>query len=140
MTPPITPARLAHEAEALLGTRFRLHGRDPATGLDCIGLLVAAMARGGQAIAVPTGYPLRLRELGQWLPDPAACGFAPAREPFRAGDVVMLQPGPAQFHLALADRALGWIHAHAGLRRVVREGALPAGIITAHWRLRRTRK
>lgn len=136
----MTPARLAREAEALLGTRFRLHGRDPATGLDCIGLLVAAMARGGQIIAVPTGYPLRLRELAQWLPDPVTCGFAAAREPFRAGDVVMLQPGPAQFHLAIADRALGWIHAHAGLRRVVREGALPAGTITAHWRLRRTRK
>ena len=136
----MTPARLAREAEALLDTRFRLHGRDPATGVDCIGLLVAAMARGGQMIAVPTGYPLRLRDLAQWLPDPAACGFSAAQGPFRAGDVVMLQPGPAQFHLAIADRTLGWIHAHAGLRRVVREGALPAGTITAHWRLRRTRK
>ena len=140
MTSRITPARLARAAEALLGTRFRLHGRDPGTRLDCIGLLVAAMARGGRSIAVPTGYPLRLRDLAQWLPDPATCGFVAAREPFRAGDVVMLQPGPAQFHLAIADRALGWIHAHAGLRRVVREAALPAGTITAHWRLRRTRK
>ena len=136
----MTPARLAREAEALVGTRFRLHGRDPATGLDCIGLLVAAMARGGRQIAVPTGYPLRLRELASWLPDPAACGFAAAREPFRPGDVVMLQPGPAQFHLAIADRTCSWIHAHAGLRRVVCEAALPTGTITAHWRLRRTRK
>ena len=140
MTPRITPARLARAAEALVGTRFRLHGRDPATGLDCIGLLVAAMTRGGQVIAVPTGYPLRLHNLAQWLPDPAACGFTEAHEPFRVGDVVMLQPGPAQFHLAIADRALGWVHAHAGLRRVVREAALPAGLITAHWRLRRSRK
>ena len=140
MTPRVTPARLARAAKDLIGTRFRLHGRDPATGLDCIGLLVAAMARGGQPIAVPTGYPLRLRDLTQWLPDPAACGFAEACKPFRAGDVVMIQPGPAQFHLAIADRALGWIHAHAGLRRVVREAALPAGTITAHWRLRQTRK
>jgi cell wall-associated NlpC family hydrolase len=136
----MTPARLACEAEALLGTRFRLHGREPATGLDCIGLLVAALARGGQHIAVPTGYPLRLRELAQWLPDPDTCGFADAREPFRPGDVVMLQPGLAQFHLAIADRSLGWIHAHAGLRRVVREPALPNGTLTAHWRLRRIRK
>lgn len=136
----MTPARLARAAEALLGTRFRLHGRDPATGLDCIGLLVAALARGGQIIAVPTGYPLRLRELAQWLPDPGGLGFAAAREPFRPGDVVMLQPGPAQFHLAIVDRGLGWIHAHAGLRRVVREAELPAGTITVHWRLRRTRK
>ena len=136
----MTPARLARETEALSGTQFRLHGRDPATGIDCIGLLVAALARGGQHIVVPTGYPLRLRELAQWLPDPAACGFVLAREPFRPGDVVMLQPGPAQFHLAIADRGLGWIHAHAGLRRVVREAALPSGIVIAHWRLRRIRK
>ena len=136
----MTPARLAREAEALLGTRFRLHGRDPATGIDCIGLLVAALARGGNHIAVPTGYPLRLRELAHWLPDPEACGFAPAREPFRPGDVVMLQPGPAQFHLAIADHGLGWVHAHAGLRRVVHEAALPGGTVIAHWRLRRIRK
>ena len=136
----MTPARLAREAEALLGTRFRLHGRDPATGLDCIGLLVAALARAGHHITVPTGYPLRLRQLALWLPDPAVCGFAPACEPFRPGDVVMLQPGPAQFHLAIADRGLGWIHSHAGLRRVVREAALPVGTVTAHWRLRRIRK
>ena len=136
----MTPARLAREAGALLGTRFRLHGRDPATGIDCIGLLVAALARGGHQIIVPTGYPLRLRELAPWLPDPEACGFAPAREPFRGGDVVMLQPGPAQFHLAIADRGLGWVHAHAGLRRVVREAVLPSGTVIAHWRLRRIRK
>ena len=28
---------LAEAAAALVGSRFRLHGRDPATGLDCIG-------------------------------------------------------------------------------------------------------
>ena len=140
MTPPITAKRLAREAEALIGTPFRLHGRDPATGLDCIGLLAAAMACAGQPIALPTGYPLRLRELAQWLPRAATLGFAEARGAYRAGDVVMLQPGPAQFHLAIADRGLGWIHAHAGLRRVVRDAALPAGTIAIHWRLRRTGK
>ena len=131
----MTPARLAHEAEQLVGTRFRLHGRDPATGLDCIGLLAAAMARGEQPLALPTGYPLRLRDLGQWLPAPQACGFAPAQLPFEPGDVVMLQPGPAQFHLAIADRSHGWIHAHAGLRRVVHASILPGGPLTHHWRL-----
>ena len=140
MTPAITAKRLASAAEVLIGTPFRLHGRDPLTGLDCIGLLGAAMARGGHPITLPTGYPLRLRDLGQWLPDPASIGFARARSACRAGDVVLLQPGAAQFHLAIADRSGGWIHAHAALRRVVRDAALPAGTITAHWRLRRTRK
>ena len=136
----MTPLRLAREAEVLVGAKFRLHGRDPATGLDCIGLLAAAMAGGGCPITVPTGYPWRLRDLSAWLPDPATCGFKPVTEPFRAGNVVMLQPGPAQFHLAIADRGLGWIHAHAGLRRVVREAALPSGALFAHWRLRPVRK
>lgn len=136
----MSPLHLAHEAESLVGTRFRLHGRDPATGLDCIGLLSAAMARGGQPVVLPTGYPLRLRDLAQWLPRPVSLGFAEVRSAVRPGDVVMLQPGPAQFHLAIADRTLGWVHAHASLRRVVRDAELPAGPITAHWRLRRTRK
>ena len=128
-------ARLARAAQQLVGTHFRLHGRDPQTGLDCIGLLAAAMARAGQRIAVPTGYPLRLRDLAQWLPQPAELGFALAEPPYQAGDVVMVQPGPAQFHLAIADPALGWIHAHAGLRRVVRDAALPGGTPLHHWRL-----
>ena len=136
----MTPLRLAHAAEALVGTPFRLHGRDLATGLDCIGLLAVAMACAGEPIALPTGYPLRLRDLAMWMPRPATLGFAKARGPFRPGDVVMLQPGAAQFHLAIADRTLGWVHAHAGLRRVVRDAALPAGTIAIHWRLRRTRK
>ncbi len=131
----MTPARLANEAEQLVGTRFRLHGRDPATGLDCIGLLAATMARGGQALVLPTGYPLRLRDLAQWLPAPESCGFADAELPFEPGDVVMLAPGPAQFHLAIADRSLGWVHAHAGLRRVVRGSTLPGGPLIHHWRL-----
>ena len=128
-------ARLARAAQQLVGTHFRLHGRDPQTGLDCIGLLAAAMARAGQPIAVPTGYPLRLRDLAQWLPLPADLGFALAEPPYQSGDVVMVQPGPAQFHLAIADPALGWIHAHAGLRRVVRDAALPTGTPLHHWRL-----
>ncbi len=134
----MTARRLAREAEQLVGTPFRLHGRDPETGLDCIGLLAAAMARAGRTITVPTGYPLRLRQLDRWLPDPASCGLRLARGRFAPGDVLLLQPGPAQFHLAIADRKLGWIHAHAGLRKVVRDAALPGGTIIHHWRLLRT--
>ncbi|MFM5895188.1 MAG: hypothetical protein ACKOQM_12265 [Novosphingobium sp.] len=132
-----TPLRLAHAAEALAGVPFRLHGRDPATGVDCIGLLGAAMARAGRPMALPSGYPWRLRDLAQWLPAPEDCGFSEARGPVRPGDAIMLQPGPAQFHLAIAARDLRWVHAHAGLRRVVISAELPAGPIIAHWRLRR---
>lgn len=129
-------AALAEAAAALVGTRFRLHGRDPHTGLDCIGLLGAAMATIGRPIALPRGYPLRVSALNLWLPDLASCGFAPAAGQARPGDVVLLAPGPAQFHLAIAGPDADWIHAHAGLHRVVCQPQIPDGRIIHHWRLR----
>lgn len=126
--------RLARAAEALVGTPFRLHGRDPATGLDCIGLFAAAMATAGRDIAVPTGYPLRVRRLEGWLPDPASCGLCPAQGGVEAGDVLLIAPGPCQLHLLIAGASGGWIHAHAGLRRVVEDKLRPAGHLIHHWR------
>lgn len=131
----MTPGQLASEAAKLVGGPFRLHGRDPHSGLDCIGLLAAAMAAAGRPIVVPTGYPLRLNDLTRWLPDPQAWGFVATSLPFEAGDVVLTQPGPGQFHLAIAGPAQTWIHAHAGLRRVVSETEFRAGSILHHWRL-----
>lgn len=135
-----TPLRLAQAAEALDGTPFRLQGRDPATGLDCIGLLSAAMARAGAAVSLPSGYPWRVCDLDRWLPAPESIGFAKASGAVKAGDFVILQAGPAQFHLAIAVRDGRWAHAHAGLRRVVITSQLPEGPIAVHWRLRRKRK
>lgn len=131
----MTGPDLARATEGLIGTPFRLHGRDPAFGLDCIGLLGAALARAGRPVELPTGYTLRLRSLEGWLPHPRSLGFGVAERPFVPGDVVLLAPGPAQFHLAIAAADGAWIHAHAGLRRVVREPGLPAGTLTHHWRL-----
>ena len=132
----LTGQALARAALTLEGIAWRLHGRDPAHGLDCIGLLSAAMTRAGQPIALPGGYPLRLTALDGWLPDPLALGFVEAATPVCPGDVVLIRPGPAQFHLAiaLADDGREWIHAHAGLRRVIRSSALP-GPMVGHWRL-----
>lgn len=126
---------LSRAAAALVGTPWRLHGRDPATGLDCIGLLGAALAVIGRPVTLPTGYPLRLRQLDGWLPEPAILGFIAATDPAAPGDVVLLRPAPAQVHLAIAAEPGGWIHAHAGLRKVVHQTALPAGERLGHWRL-----
>ena len=56
---------LAEAAVAFAGTRFRLHGRDPETGLDCIGLLAAALTRIGRVSETAFGWhstppPLRI--------------------------------------------------------------------------------
>ena len=131
----MSSAALAQAAAELVGTRFLLHGRDPATGLDCIGLLSAALARAGRAAALPNGYTLRMRDPAQWLPPPEALGFARAELPFQPGDAVLLRLGAVQVHLAIAAPDGGWIHAHAGLRRVVHQPALPDGTILHHWRL-----
>ena len=126
---------LARAAEALVGPKFRLHGRDPATGLDCIGLLAAALAAIGKPAPLPTGYTFKLRRLDNWLPDPAACGFAITDEPMIAGDVVLLDLGPCQQHLAIIAGSGRFIHAHAGLRRVVDgSGPLP-GPVRHQWRM-----
>ena len=57
----MTGEDLARAALGLKGAPFRLHGRDPATGLDCIGLFAVAMARAGRPVALPNGYALRVQ-------------------------------------------------------------------------------
>lgn len=126
---------LAEAAAALEGSPWRLHGRKPATGLDCIGLLAAALEAVGRPVPLPTGYPLRLRDLAGWMPDPATLGFEPAAAPVEPGDVTLVRLGPAQVHLAIAGPVGGWIHSHAGLRKVVHQNQLPDGEILGRWRL-----
>ncbi len=127
---------LATAAEALVGTRFRLHGRDPASGLDCIGVFAAAMAGIGRPLAVPNGYAMRLRDIAEFRPLAPTFGFEEITGAVRPGDVLMFAVGPVQFHLGIMGRSSGGlVHAHAGLRRVVIGSAgsdwRPAG----HWRL-----
>lgn len=128
-------AALAQAAFALVGAPFRLHGRDPAGGLDCIGVLAASLKALGRDTRLPTGYPLRLSQLHRWLPDPAPLGFAPTDDAIRPGDVVIRDLGAGQFHLLVAAPLGGFVHAHAGLRRVIHSADLPSGKTAGHWRL-----
>ncbi|MCW1429147.1 peptidoglycan endopeptidase [Novosphingobium sp. JCM 18896] len=130
----MTGEDLARAAEALVGARFRLHGRDPATGLDCLGVLTAAFAGCGRKLVLPTGYALRApipRDVDALA---AAGGLVPAVGSVASGDVMLLHAGPGQIHCAIATAA-GHVHAHAGLRRVVVTPGVPAGTILRHWRL-----
>jgi hypothetical protein len=131
MTGPV----LAQAAASLVGSRFRLHGRNPASGLDCVGLLEAALRLTGRDVSLPTGYSLRHSRPACWLPDPASCGFANVSGAFLPGDAILVQTAVGQVHLAIAGRTAGWVHAHAGLRRVVISPQRPAGPILQHWRL-----
>jgi cell wall-associated NlpC family hydrolase len=130
----MTGDELAVAAERLIGCRFRLHGRDPATGLDCVGVLDAALRACGQRPVLPTGYALRTRQPDRLLPPPASCGLAPAAGPIASGDVLLVAAGPAQAHLVIAASGGRFVHAHAALRRVV---AMPGPLsdpVLHHWR------
>lgn len=126
---------LARAAKALVGAPFRLHGREPATGLDCVGVLAASLTACGLPVRLPAGYALRMRALPDLAPFAADSGFIPARGPVQSGDVLLVQVGPIQFHLLVAIRADRFIHAHAGLRRVVAGAMPPNWAVIQHWRL-----
>ncbi|HWK40576.1 MAG TPA: hypothetical protein VNR60_01475 [Croceibacterium sp.] len=128
-------AALARAAEGHLGTPFRLHGHDPLTGLDCVGLVAVALAEIGRPVVPPQRYGLRHRAAEHLLPLAAAAGLAEVTSPAEAGDVLLLQAGPAQLHLAVAACGGGIVHAHAGLRRVVITPFPLAWPVIRHWRL-----
>jgi cell wall-associated NlpC family hydrolase len=106
--------RALRRARTLIGTPFRLHGRDRAHGIDCVGLV--AVSHNCPDLA-PTGYTMRNSENARWLAllDKDLCRRAGAMRP---GDLVMMIAGPAQLHLGIFS-GNGLIHADAGLRRVV---------------------
>ncbi len=127
-------ARIVARARSLIGVRFRPQGRDPAAGLDCIGLVAAATG----TTDPPSGYGLRGGTAEALAAGLRAAGFRAARA-MRAGDVLAMRTGPEQLHLGLWTGE-GLIHAEAGLRRIVeRPGEVPWPVIGI-WRLARGRR
>lgn len=110
---------LAAAAEQFVGVPFRLHGRCPERGLDCVGLIVAALAATGREAVAPAGYRMRQTNVARWLPAATQAGLGEAAGEIEPGDVLLVRPGPARYHLAIAGRSGGFVHAHAGLGRVV---------------------
>ena len=118
--------RVWQAALTLAGSRFRFHGSDPATGLDCVGLVAAAYRAAGHSVpALPT---YRIRDMdgatvARLLSDMGLARVAEAA----AGDVLLCMMAARQPHLMIAGPD-GCIHAHAALRRVVMvPGDCPAG-------------
>ncbi|WP_294395363.1 peptidoglycan endopeptidase [uncultured Sphingomonas sp.] len=115
-------------ARACVGARFRPHGRDPAFGLDCVGVAAVAFRRD-----VPTGYPLRGGHAGGIAGIIDRMGLIRVAGASQAGDLLLLRVGHAQFHLAVRTGE-GFVHADAGLRRVVETPGEPVGDMVACWR------
>ena len=89
----MTPGeRAAEAAMALIGVRFRLHGRDPAFGLDCVGLAAAAL--GSDRLGpVATGYGLRSGDRGKAEAALMRAGLKRVEVP-ASGDVLVAMAGP----------------------------------------------
>jgi cell wall-associated NlpC family hydrolase len=128
-------ADLAHAALELVGTRFRWLGRDPATGLDCLGVLVAALARCGRPVVLPRRYPLRRTGLPDLDALAQAAGLVVTSELAAPGDVLLVRPAPLQVHLAIHATASRVVHAHAAARRVVLGPPAPDWHELGRWRL-----
>ncbi|MEM7688582.1 MAG: hypothetical protein AAF291_06145 [Pseudomonadota bacterium] len=126
---------LAKAARGFVGVPFRLHGRDPVLGMDCVGLLVASLRAIGARAVDPVGYALRNRKIDRWLECADQSGLMRVSAPLELGDVMLVSPGPLQHHILIADTSETAIHAHAGLRRVVRQPLATDERIQARWRL-----
>lgn len=67
---------LAAAAASFVGAPFRLHGRDPARGLDCVGLVAAALAATGRPARAPSGYRMRQARIDGLLDAARQSGLA----------------------------------------------------------------
>ena len=124
-------AAVAARARALIGTRFRPQGRDPAIGLDCVGTVALALA--APADRVDGKYPPRGHRLGAIDAALGALGCRPVEAP-REGDVLVCRCARDQFHLLIC---IGnhFVHADAALRRVVERPMPPPWPVAGIWRL-----
>ena len=120
-------------ARAHLNVRFRVHGRTPEFGLDCVGLIAAAYALDD---GVPTGYSLRSRDLAHWEAVIRGRGFVRRHANWRPADLLVVRPGPAQIHLGVWTGG-SLIHADAGLGCVVETPGVPRWPVLSAWARRK---
>lgn len=122
-------------AKALVGTRFRAQGRGP-SGLDCIGVVLRTFEISDAEVR--SDYEIRASDVRELRAEILEHFRRVKRTDMRSGDVLLLQPGLYQIHLAVRTQ-LGFVHAHAGLRRVVETPGLPEWPLLGVYRKRRGR-
>lgn len=134
----MTAADTCRRALALVGTRFRPQGRDPALGLDCVGLIAAVFQIPPES--VPRDYQLRGDRRAEIVDAMSRYFRRVSPGNCRAGDVLLLDIAGRQSHLAIQTHS-GIVHADAGIGRTVeRPGEVPWKIVAVFRRRRRQAK
>ena len=130
------PQAIASRALSQLGVPFRLHGRSKGVALDCVGLVAVAIEPYLNRRAVPADYAMRgsfLKKIGSFFGE-LPFTLQPSCNVAERGDILLTEVGPSQLHLIVVTDE-GWVHAHAGLRRVVLSTPHTDWAIIRHWRL-----
>lgn len=128
--------RISARAASHIGTPFRLHGRSAVGGFDCVGLAIDALKHVGLPCAAPDDYSLRGQyeaDVFSFFENPFFAGLAKG-EILKFGDFVIVVPAPRQLHVMICA-AGGFVHAHAGLRRVVLTPPPVPWPVIGQWRL-----
>ena len=113
-------------AEALVGAPFRLHGRDPAHR-PRLRRSRGRARRASAARSPASGYACATRHRAHARAGRSRVRPRRTARPRRARRRALVRPGPCQHHLLIAAGADRFVHAHAGLRRVVASRGRCAG-------------
>jgi hypothetical protein len=111
----------AERARALVGIRFRPQGRG-ADGMDCVGLILSAYAI--SSAAARRNYRLAGDHRAELELGLAQSFRRVSSRSLKPGDVMLLALARERFHLVVRTAA-GFVHAHAGIGRVVETPGLP---------------
>lgn len=137
-TPDCT-RQIIQRAVGQIGVPFRLHGREPGVGLDCVGLAAYALWGQQELKSLPSGYSLRgyhMAQLEAELKSRQIFRCAP-HTTFIGGDLAIFEPAARQLHLGIyigGHLGAAFVHAHAGLRRIVMTPEIGAWKLADHWR------
>lgn len=123
----------AERARALIGTRFRLQGRG-AEGLDCVGVAVAAFDVPIEGVR--RDYRMRGNHEAELRSSLARHFRRLSATRIRPGDLMLMRVSDEQLHLGVRTAA-GFVHAHAGLRRVVETPGMPQWPLLGTYRRRK---
>ncbi len=130
--------RIVAAARRCIGARFRVQGRTVEDGLDCVGLVALALGEAGVRALAPNGYRLSGDNGGRFEPALHLAGLERlGPEQARAGDILLIAQSAGQRHLAVRT-ATGFIHAHAGLCKVVETPGWPERPVISAWRPKRS--